>query len=89
MLIKATGFSVPGKQQSVRIYLDNNFLGEHIFTNPPTRFEDIEINIPSAYVKKRNQRIKFVYSFTGSPAEHGMGPDVRQLAMGVSSIEFK
>ncbi len=89
MLIKATGFSVPGKQQSVKIYLDDNLLGEHTFTHPVTHFEDIEVKIPSAYIKESNQRIKFVYSFTGSPVEYGMGPDVRQLAMGVSTIEFR
>ncbi|MGR3310828.1 MAG: hypothetical protein ACUZ77_08630, partial [Candidatus Brocadiales bacterium] len=89
MRIKATGFSVPGKQQSVRIYLDNNLLGEHTFTQSTTYFEEFEMKIPSAYIKEGNQQIRFVYGFTGSPAEYGMGADVRQLAMGVSSIEFK
>lgn len=89
MQIKASGFSISGKQQSVKIYLDDNLLGEHTFTQPTTYFEDFEVKIPSACIKRGNQQIKFVYSFTGSPAEHGMGPDVRQLAMGVSSIEFK
>ncbi|HLG29585.1 MAG TPA: hypothetical protein VI387_05185, partial [Candidatus Brocadiales bacterium] len=89
MIIKATGFSIQGKQQSVKVYLDDNLLGEYTFTHPVTYFEDIEIKIPSAYIKEDNQKIKFVYSFTGVPAEHGMGPDLRQLAMGVSSIEFR
>ncbi|HHT9125771.1 MAG TPA: ArnT family glycosyltransferase [Candidatus Brocadiia bacterium] len=89
MLINATGFSIPGKQQSVKIYLDDKFLGEHTFTHPTTYFESLEMKIPSAYIREGNQRIKFVYGFTGSPAEHGMGSDIRQLAMGVSSIEFK
>ena len=89
MLIKATSFSVPGKQQNVRIYLDDNLLGEYTFTQPTTHFEDFEIKIPSVYIKEGTQQIRFVYSFTGSPAEYGMGPDIRQLAMGVSSIVFK
>ncbi len=90
MHIKATGFSVPGKQQSVKIYLDDNLLGEHTFSHPVTYFEDFEVKIPKAYIKEgSNQRIRFVYSFTGRPVDHEMGPDLRQLAMGVSSIEFK
>ncbi|MGR3310794.1 MAG: hypothetical protein ACUZ77_08460, partial [Candidatus Brocadiales bacterium] len=89
MLINATGFSVPDKQQNVRIYLDDNLLGEYTFTQPTTHFEDFEIKIPSAYIKEGNQRIRFVYNFTGSPAVYGTSHDIRQLAMGVRTIEFK
>jgi hypothetical protein len=89
MLISATGFAAPSIQQSVSIYLDDNLLGKHTFTQPTTHFEDFKMKIPSAYIKEGNQQIRFVYSFTGYPAEHGMGPDVRQLAMGVSTIEFR
>jgi hypothetical protein len=90
MLIKAKGSPVPGREQNVRIYFDDNLLSEWTFTNTTTTLEDFEVKIPSAYIKEGNQRIRFVYSYTGSPtAEHGSGPDSRQLAMGVSSIVLK
>ncbi|HHT9125768.1 MAG TPA: ArnT family glycosyltransferase [Candidatus Brocadiia bacterium] len=88
MRIKATPYTVPDKRQAVKVFVNDEFIGEHSFTKPFLQWETFEITIPAKYLKPGTTKIKFIYSYAISPKETKQGPGIRKLAVAFESIEF-
>lgn len=88
MRIKATPYTVSDRRQAVKVFVNDEFIGEHTFTKPFLQWEVFEIKIPAKSLRQGTTRIRFVYRYAISPKEMNRGSDTRKLAVAFESIEF-
>ncbi len=88
MRIKATPYTVSDKRQAIKMFVNDEFIGEHTFTMPFLQWETFEVRIPAKCLRPGTTRIKFIYSYAISPKETNRGPDIRKLAVAFETIEF-
>ncbi|HLG29884.1 MAG TPA: hypothetical protein VI387_06690, partial [Candidatus Brocadiales bacterium] len=88
MRIKATPYTVSDKRQAIKMFVNDEFIGEHTFTKPFLQWETFEVRIPAKCLRPGTTRIKFIYSYAISPKETNRGPDIRKLAVAFETIEF-
>ncbi len=88
MRIKATPYTVSDKRQALKMFVNDEFIGEYTFTKPLLQWETFEVRIPAKYLRPGTTRIKFTYRYAISPKESNRGSDIRKLAVAFEFIEF-
>jgi hypothetical protein len=88
MRIKATPYTVSDMRQVIKIFVNDELIGECAFTKPFMQWETFEIKIPAKRLRPGTTRIRFIYRYAISPKEINRGPDIRKLAVAFESIEF-
>lgn len=74
----------PLRQQNIEIFINNNFVKKATLTKP----FDNQVDIPLPE-NDENLELKFKLPNAAKPIDLGINQDVRQIAIGLESIEFK